>query len=302
MKLSIFIIFFIYPLNSFAQSVSFAKHRVEVAITPLAGMRVSHLQFNIAATEDGGTPNILSELIWRKNFMYMYGIESSVFFKNFNLNSSFICSQGFSGTATDTDYAEDNRKSPFFVGEYSSDASSMKNLNIDFGYSVNINKNIILQPSCFFNFNWRKFMILNSRNIDNDNFLPGLSSYYKITDPNYGIKLSSRFLYHRLIFKNYFGIGVMNFKAFGNWNLREDLQHPKSYIQNGNGWASNIGTGLDLELSPFFYFIFNYNFNYQRLERGLDSLYRIDGTVIQTRLNENLLFDNQLFLGFKLTY
>jgi len=293
------LLFFIYTLNSTAQDHSYVNKKVKTIISPINGLSFTHLQFNIAATKDGGTPNILSEIIWKKNLMYHYGVESSLFYGQFNLNSSLIFGTGLSGDVTDTDYAEDNRTSPFFEGKYSSRTSSMKSIKINVGYQLNVAKNFIIRPSFLLNLNWKKFMILNSSHLNesDDKYELGLKSYYKMNDPNYGARLNFNFLLDRFLLQNYFGAGLMNMRAYGNWNLRDDLKHPKSYEQSGNGWCLDIGSGIDFKLSSLSTMFIHYDYHYQNLKNGDDKLYRNDNKVLVTRLNENVFHQHCIMIG-----
>lgn len=95
---------------------------------------------------------------------------------------------------------------------------------------------------------------------------------------------------------------LVDFRAEANWNLRSDMQHPKSFVQEATGYglvgevtgiyALDSRWGLELVLA----------YGDWRAEDGRDLIYLTDGTVASTRLHEVCWTSLALNLGLVFRY
>ncbi len=93
---------------------------------------------------------------------------------------------------------------------------------------------------------------------------------------------------------------VVDYHAKADWNLRDDLAHPKSFEH----WASGEGfqgrAGLAWELPKRWSMHLDYTYRrWHADEGGLDRTYSANGTFSDTGLNEVNWESQSLLLGFK---
>ena len=90
--------------------------------------------------------------------------------------------------------------------------------------------------------------------------------------------------------------------AQADWNLREDLSHPKSFEHHadGNGWR--IGAGFSWLLHHVWALNFSYDFQDWSTDSGYDNVLFADGGSAKTRLNGVSWTSHALSLGVSLRF
>ena len=93
-----------------------------------------------------------------------------------------------------------------------------------------------------------------------------------------------------------------DYHAKANWNLRNDLAHPKSFEHNADATGSVIATGFNIALHE--HAALNINFDYQSwsTDNGTHKVFFSNGKTAKTRLNEVNWSTYALSLGLTLRF
>ena len=102
-----------------------------------AGVFQEDFRWSIAGDVQGGSPNILSELIW-KNLNGPYADMTATWtpWKGLSLQTSIAASFITSGKVSDTDYLNDNRKNSTFRGVFDSNKGTVNAYEALAGYRI----------------------------------------------------------------------------------------------------------------------------------------------------------------------
>jgi opacity protein-like surface antigen len=115
----------------------------------------------------------------------------------------------------------------------------------------------------------------------------GLDSKYEAewTGPWLGLDVSFQPA-EKLIIHGTFEYHWADYEAEANWNLRTDLDHPKSFAHDADGEGIVLSIGLDYAVIEKF--SLNLTFDYQdwSTDPGTDKTFFADGTTAKTQLNE----------------
>lgn len=253
-----------------------AQHRLQVTVMP--GYSTENFQWSIAGNSAGLQPNVYSELIWRKIQRIGVGVTGSWYFhKNFLLHIRFAKNYTIAGKATDTDYREDNRKSPSYNGSFNSNKGGSALLEAAPGYAIDIGKTGRLTLCPGYTFNRQAFYLLPA-----DAFTPaGLKSTYTATWK--GLMFSTSFrknftdkIYMEPAFRYY----QVKYNAAANWNLIPQFRHPLSFVHTAN--AFGVAPSLKLGYSRVYLHL---QYSYLATGRGTEHLYLAAGGDQVTQLN-----------------
>ncbi|MGB0664818.1 MAG: hypothetical protein ACPGMR_13640 [Pontibacterium sp.] len=213
--------------------------------------------WNIASDITGTqTPNVISELTWDNLQLGYIAIDSEKpFLKGSPLviRGRYQLGLAFSGDNQDSDYDGDNRTLEFSRSNNKS-AGYTSDLTFGVGYRLESrNGNFAVTPNVGYSNNLQHFSItdgyqtINTRTGATGPF-SGLDSVFESRwfGPYVGLKVDSQLndLWLQLSLDYMFA----DYYAYGDWNLRSDLQHPKSFEHFSTGTA--IKGGLKATYAP----------------------------------------------------
>jgi hypothetical protein len=280
--------------------------------TVMGGYRVDNLDWNIGgyytSSWNGGPRetryiNVLSELTWSDLKIYQVTmsnrtvLQERIYFRG-SLGYGWIVE----GQNQDSDYKGNNRTLEFSRSNNASDKGGVQDFTGGVGYLFKIKPGrIALVPLFGYSLhqqNLRMHAGNQTLSVPPDQMTPlgsiaGLDSSYDADwrGPWIGLDL----LIHRpksfWVFKSMeFDLGIeahwANYSAEADWNLRNNLQHPRSFEHDADG------RGLVLSADWLLTFVKNWelalHLDYQNwtTDPGTDRLYFSDGTTAETRLNE----------------
>lgn len=78
----------------------------------------------------------------------------------------------------------------------------------------------------------------------------------------------------------------VEYSAKVDWNLRQDFQHPRSFVHDADGEGITLKAGLEKALNKQWTMGLNYNKQKWSTDPGIDRVYFTGGTSSETRLNE----------------
>jgi len=303
--------------------------KLETDLAFSAGYRQDDLDWNIGGylTPDHYV-NVLSELTWDDLESYQVKLQGSLVWPNFiAVRGVAVYGWIFDGDNQDSDYAGDNRTIEYLRSNNSSDDGDVWDVSLAVGYPFRTGRKVIatITPLVGYSHHEQNLTMTDGSNtISVSVAIPpyvinsppqslgsfsGLDSSYDTEwkGPWIGFDLNFRAaeiktFAHRIETFLSYEYHWADYEAVADWNLRQNLQHPKSFTHdaNGNGWIFRAGFNLALQQ----HIALNFNFDYQdwSTDSGTDKIFYAVGTTAKTRLNEVNWTSYSLGLGVSIRF
>lgn len=257
------------------------------------GIEWSHSEWAVAGNINGSSPNIFSELRWRKLSGMNYDISASLERARISyfIRSSF--SPGLNGTVEDTDYGGDNRTDPQYQESFSSTGGRrlIAETGVKFSLRENSRSNTQLRTGIRYN-NQRLFIDQQPNNIQ---------SYYdsRWTGIFLGIEKDFR-VNHMITLHLLTDADLSDYYGYGNWKLRQELAHPKSFIHHAVGYGVNTKITAGIQLNQSVNLTTSLAGWWNDTFKGKDIVYYQDGQSVSTQLNGVKSFGAGFHIGFSI--
>lgn len=266
-----------------------------------AGYRVDNLRWNIAGNIYGSSPNILSELSWKNLKIFQIGAHTQINLdENVFLLGSFDYGIITSGKNQDSDYNGDNRTLEFSRSNNSSNGDNVGDISMAIGIHTMAEGSFQISPLFGYAYSWQNIRMTNGyKTIDTGNNyigpFSGLNSTYKTTwqGPWVGVNLESE-ISSELAILGSFEYHIVDYSGEGNWNLRDDLDHPVSFKHSANGDGYTYSIGVDFSPMEQTHLILKYCYSSWSADDGTDTTYFNNGSYGVTRFNE-AVWDSEVF-------
>jgi hypothetical protein len=285
----------------------------EVIMTFDAGYRRDDLDWNTAGNGSGQNPNILSELKWRDLESFQVKFQGTLAWPN------IIALRGyadygwiFDGDNQDSDYLGDNRTYEFSRSNNKSDDGDVWDASLAVGYPWRWGHSVIstITPLVGYSQNEQNLKITDGhQTIPNQGSFPGLHSSYDTEWKGPFVGIDMRFRSEKpdslaSRFETYFSYEYhwADYHAQGDWNLRDDLKHPKSFEHDADGTGWIIGAGLNFIINRNIALNFDFDYQNWRARDGNDKVYFADGSTEKIRLNEVNWSSYALGLGLQVGF
>jgi len=258
-----------------------------------AGYRTDDLSWNIASDLSGtATPNVLSELTWRT--LRIAQLSGGLQMTGSNgLHFRATADYGWirSGDNQDSDYLGDNRTLEFSRTNNGTSGDDVWDMSLALGYRFRYDHGNIatyVLPLVGYSRHVQNLRITDAnQTIPATGPVPGLDSTYQtrwdggwlgiefLTDTPNDVNAYFRWEHH-----------WADYYAEANWNLRNDLEHPRSFEQEANGTGNVLSVGF-LTVPNANRWSIRVGLDYQRwtTDPGTNRVYFTDGTIGMTRLN-----------------
>lgn len=292
---------------------------VDVGFNLSAGPRTDTLNWNIGYPAGIG-PNILSELKWTDVKSTQLNAEAYVIWpETFAVMGRVGGGTITSGDNQDSDYSGNNRTFEFSRSNNGVDGDSVNDVSLAFGYPIQFGDANSAGTFTFLlghslhqqNLN----MVDGFQTIDTstNNFygsFPGLNSSYDAEWKGPWVGMDLRFEARERSkeasswIETFLALEfhLLDYHAEANWNLREDFEHPVSFIHDGNGSGWRFNAGFNLWIFKNAALSASYNYYSFSIENGIDTVFSSDGDVGRIRLNEVNWNAHAFNLGFALRY
>lgn len=265
--------------------------------------RRDDLKWNIAGDRHGRNPNILSELKWEDLEIYQLQLQYSALAPRIvYLKASVDYGWIFDGDNRDSDYLGNNRTLEFSRSENSADDGHVWDTSAGIGYPFKLggNFNLGIRPLIGYCYREQHLKISNGfQKVSTPGLTPppgpikGLHSRYDTqwygpwigTDLAFRSKVIKTFIY-RIEANFSYEYHWFDYRAAGNWNLRQDLDHPKSFEHRTDGTGSCLAAGISIFFNPNWALNLNYNYLSWKTDEGTNRVNFADGTHAKTQLNE----------------
>lgn len=293
---------------------------VLMSFNPYVGIEKTDLEWNIAGTLSGDSPNILSELTYRDLQSPTLGLMSSI---EFPIGSSGLSALLIDvdistgkieqGEVQDSDYLGDNR-----TFEFSRSLSEINDDKVDrrdFAFGIKMPVTTSSENTITFRIgsyeltqnmiatNGRQLIARSTLDFSDipigNGQIPGLKSSYEFewNTTWYGMEAELHHQWGRLILAGEIHDGNYNAKA--NWNLRDDFAHPVSFTHYAEGDGRVLSLGVVLPVAKTAEFTAVYRFEKWKTDEGIVTAFFSDGDIGSTQLNEVTAESSMLLLGVK---
>lgn len=247
-----------------------------------AAYQNSDFRWSIAGNEQGTNPNIYSELIFKPvKSAGLFAKGTYQFAPKFSLQAGYQQLLSFKGSATDFDYAGDNRTNPIYSPyQYlESNKGNMQYLKANINYSIFESNNLKACIGAGYSLSKELYYLLTTKN-------PALNSTYKTTWSGPLITAEGTyFASEHISVSAHITYNYLLYKATANWNLVEQFRQPESFVHHANGFGLNYGIQFGYKLNERLSLHLNGCLANWQTQKGTDDLYLDNGTTIKSRMN-----------------
>lgn len=290
-----------------------SRWQPETEFTFSGGLRRDDLDWNIAGNRSGNNPNVLSELTWDDIKSYQVKVQGRLEWPNIvSLRGSADYGWVFDGDNRDSDYLGDNRTQEFSRSNNSADNGHLWDASMAVGYPFRFGRQVVATTTPLVGWSHHEQHLTISdgnQTIPDTGSFSGLHSSYDTRWKGPWVGLDLRFRAGKIRnfiqrLEPYFTYEYhwADYHAKANWNLRNDLDHPKSFEHNADATGYVIATGFNIALHENA--ALNINFDYQdwSTDHGTHKVFFSNGKTAKTRLNEVNWSTYALSLGFTLRF
>jgi hypothetical protein len=286
--------------QSVTKQIKFPKIEAEIGLS--AGYREDEFDWNIAGNSSGNNPNILSELTWEDLQIFQVGVHAkTVIGRAFYLRGKFDYGWIFDGDNQDSDFAGDDRTLEWSRSNNNADDDDVLDASLGIGYQFRLAKDKCrVTPLVGYSYHEQNLRLTDGvQTVSEPGLAPpgvtppplgpfgGLDSKYEAEwkGPWVGLDVSVRPT-EKLTMMATFEYHWADYEAKAKWNLRTDLNQPKSFTHDADG--EGVVASLGLAYAVVKKCSLNLTFNYQdwSTDPGTDKTFFADGTTAKTRLNE----------------
>lgn len=259
------------------------------------GYRNDDLRWNIASDPTGTqTPNILSELTWKDVRSVQLRIASDATFPSgWHLRGAAAYGKIIDGEEQDSDYAGDDRTLEFSRSVADNKDSAVIDAELGFGYRVTLGP-VHLTPLLSFTYHKLDFNITNGVQVIATPGLtpptgpfPGLDSTYEATWMGPALALELGWDIGKGVTLTWnSALARTDYKAEAQWNLRPDLQQPKSFEHKAEGSVRSDALTVWFRASRESAYELRIDRRKGTTDPGTDRVFFANGTTAETMLRE----------------
>lgn len=265
-------------------------------ITLGGGYRLDAFDWNIADAD--GSPNVVSELTWKDLRMQTLGIDGRVMFgKGWEISGSFSRGWIYAGENRDSDYLYDDRQGEYSRSENKTRDKGADAAEVSLGYRFRLvdtsagGKRYSFTPRVGWRYDYLDMRITDGNQTVNlvgpTGPFDGLDSLFQATwqGPWAGFGLDLE-----LAQRWWLGMGWRYrwglYEGEADWNLRDDLMHPKSQSQEADAWGTAWHVTLRYSLAAAWDLSLRYDQSNWHAKPGTHYFYMATGDVYRQPLNE----------------
>jgi hypothetical protein len=275
-----------------------------------SGYRVDDLDWNIAGDAAGNNPNVMSELTWNDLEIFQVQAAGKAILNNtYYLRASVGYGWILAGDNQDSDYLGDNRTLEYSRSNNNADNGRVVDASAGIGYQFNVAAGrFMLAPLIGYAFSEQNLTITDgvqtlSQPPQTQPIGPieNLDSSYDTQwyGPWVGLDMMVR-MGKKLNFFAGLEYHWSTYEAEGNWNLRPDFAHPKSFAHEADGRGILISGGGEYIFSAPWALGLEVIYQDWSTDSGIDQTFFADGSTTVTRLNE--VNWNSFAVMLKVTY
>lgn len=277
---------------------------LETEFSLTSGSRSDDLEWSIA----GSGINVLSELSWSDVESYQISIGNHTQLKNnIQIRGQFNYAVIMDGIVRDSDYGSNGASNEWSRSISESDGEQLWDISAGGGYAFYFfDQRLSLSPMLGISYHKQNLQIQNGRQVLSEtNPFGGSnpppagplssqldSSYFARwigpwvgCDLRYKPKMRPP-VHHAMEFRFSMELHWADYYGEGNWNLRGDLQHPKSFEHEADGFGINMTAQWLINLAEKWDITISANHQAWSTGSGTDRKFLASGGSSTTRLNE----------------
>ena len=219
------------------------------SITYTLSNRDTNLDWNIAGDASGANPNVASELSWTDIKSNQIGVGLNWSDGDYFLNTLGEYGLIYSGNAQDSDYNLDDRQGEYMRAITDASKGFMFDTQINYGKKFIISPDFRVAISAGYGSHTQHLSLYDGVEVISNTPLDNLDSVYeaKWNGPQVSVNTDYR-LNNSIISVDYTHQQVA-LESYTDWNLRSDLEHPKSMTQRADGTGGVLSIGVEHALS-----------------------------------------------------
>ncbi|WP_346238374.1 hypothetical protein ABDK00_009010 [Niabella insulamsoli] len=245
-----------------------------------AESRKDDFNWSIAGDQEGKNPNILSELNYTD--IKAAGFHTNISYqlhRRFSIEADYTGLFTYDGSATDFDYAEDNRTAPTTELYLTSDKGNFSSGGAHAFYDIISNKPWLLKTGAGYSFTRELFYLLDDYNEE-------LQTTYLAKWKGPGFILEGAWVSPlKIDVGTRIKLNVLKYDATANWNIQEQFQQPVSFIQRANGKGWDVSARLGYQFHKNIRTDAAWLYADWRTQPGLDRLFLKSGETPETMMN-----------------
>ncbi len=305
---SLVVSFLLNPIFAENQDTADINVKDIVDITLIMGYQTGDLIFSIAGNDAGSDPNVLSELEYNDLKIFQYGVDIKATLKHAYIRGELYFGNIVDGESIDSDYGSDNRNDLWAKSVAKVKDDGVYGFNLCFGYQfAMLNKRLNIAPLIGYSYHAQDMRVTdgvwteaapspywgyedNATDVtlpEPGTELPGLDSTYDAEWKGVwtGADISLE------LFRNFFITSSLEFhlveyEATADWNLRDDLAHPVSFIQESDGTGTAVRAGICYVFGNHINLGLEGSLEEWSTDEGTDVTYSSEGFTGTTQLNE----------------
>ncbi|HEY3401755.1 MAG TPA: hypothetical protein VGK59_00105 [Ohtaekwangia sp.] len=266
-----------------------------------AGYAIENFNWSIAGNNENGEPvNILSELRWKNIGGPQLGIHGEAYlWKKLSIRGDFYKTFITTGEVTDTDFSGNDRSDTLFHDTFSSDKGSISGYHGAMGYTFDLAQKHSIKPFVGYGKDSQLLYLLR----DYGNVQGDLKSTYHTQWVGVltGFDLCVS-LHPKLTGRGQFMYHQVKYSAAADWNLIADFEHPVSFKHKAKGYGLEAEGALEYLVRKRVTIVLITRYRYWTTGPGTDTLFRIGGNTIVTKLNpvhrNSLIFSTGVHVKF----
>lgn len=288
---------------------------VDATVSLSAGLRLDEFQWSIAGNSSGTNPKILSELEWDEVSSYQLTLAGRL-----EIKRRFYC-RGHgnvawieSGSLRDSDYDGDGRTLEYSRSISETNGDELYDIVAGVGYPFHFKEDrFFLAPMLGISYHAQNFRITNGEQVISDaSHTPALGPLDNRLNSTYSARwfgpwagCDVRYLMetsYRAVPRIIWDLSLMlhflnDYSAEADWNLRGDLDHPKSFEHEADGDGISLTAKCQIPLNQRFGIHLMATYASWSTDGGKATVYRTSGTRY-TRLNEVEWETHSVMIGF----
>lgn len=250
-----------------------------------SGVQSMNLHWSIAGNSAGQSPNVYSELKWRR----VGGVSADAAVR-YRLGRRWVFfgegSRMFTsaGRVSDKDYSGDNRSYNIYSEDFAGSGGYGYSVASGLGYRFLFGKELELVPALGYGVSGQHLTITDPGGV-----YDFLNSYYQTSWYGPFVRVSGIWKPGRWRLSGSVTYHQVSYRAKADWNLIADFEHPVSFRHRADGFGIEGELGMGYRVWRGLELFVAMNGNGWGTGTGIDELYRSNGSSQQTQLNEVVL-------------
>lgn len=295
---------------------SMSEH-LDASIQLNAGLRFDELDWSIAGKADGTDPNVRSELKWKDVLSHQLTLSGRLLVhRHLYLRGRAGMAWIRNGEVRDSDYDGDNRTQEYSRSISDTDDDELYDLSAGGGYAFHFLENrLFFAPMIGMSLHYQNFRITDGYQVisEKPGLTPDIGPLDSRLDSTYctrcmGLWIGCDLRYTmaerptqvppiewelNLVY-HFWG----DYEADADWNLRQDLAHPKSFKHEADARGGSVTATCHIPIHPLVRINLSASYTRWTTDQGDATMYKVNLPPRTSRLNKVTWESRSIMMGF----